>query len=115
MRLIDADALLQNIRRAVYTDDLTTTIAVGICESHVKDMPTVDAEPVKHGRWVMDEYPHDGDVRCSVCRIAIAQMHERYHKLLNALTGGKWYTFYSYCPRCGAKMDLEEVGDGKAD
>lgn len=70
--------------------------------------PTVDAAPVKHGKWVMDEEPHDGDVRCSVCLIAIDQMHERNHKLLNALTGGKWYTFYHYCPRCGAKMDLEE-------
>lgn len=46
MRMIDADALLKNIRRAVYPSDLTTTIAVGICQSHVKDMPTVDAELV---------------------------------------------------------------------
>ena len=53
MRLIDADALLHNIRRAVYPSDLTTTIAVGICESHVKDMPTVDAVPI---------------VRCKDCR-----------------------------------------------
>ena len=53
MRLIDADALLNNIRRAVYPSDLATTIAVGICESHVKDMPTVDSEPV---------------VRCKQCK-----------------------------------------------
>ena len=74
----------------------------------VRNLPAVDAAPVVHGRWVMDENPHDGDVRCSVCLIAIDQMHERNHKLLNALTGGKWYTFYRYCPQCGAKMDLEE-------
>ena len=43
MRLIDADALLNNIRRAIYPSDMTTTIAVDICESHVKNMPTVDA------------------------------------------------------------------------
>ena len=44
MRLIDADELLKNIRRAVYPSDLATTIAVGICESHVKDMPTVQPD-----------------------------------------------------------------------
>lgn len=55
MRLIDGDALLRNIRRAVYPSDLNTTIAVGICESHVKDMPTIDAVLV---------------VRCKDCRYA---------------------------------------------
>ena len=54
MRLIDGDALLNNIRRAMYPSDMTTTLAVGICESHVKDMPTIDAVPVvrcKDCRW----------------------------------------------------------------
>ena len=41
VRLIDGDALMCNVKRAVYTDDLSTTIAVGICESHVKDMPMI--------------------------------------------------------------------------
>lgn len=58
----------------------------------------------KEGEWIMDENPHDGDCRCSVCLVAIDAMHERNHKLLNALTGGKWWTFYHYCPKCGAKM-----------
>lgn len=106
-RLIDADELRENLlwcksqssRYDNYWDDVIARLDV---------QPTVDAAPVKHGRWVMDEYPHDGDVRCSACLIAIDQMHERNHKLLNALTGGKWYTFYSYCPQCGAKMDMEE-------
>lgn len=58
MRLIDGDALLRNIRRAVYPSDLNTTIAVGICESHVKDMPTIDAVPVvrcKDCKWWRNE------------------------------------------------------------
>ena len=56
------------------------------------------------GKWVMDENPHDGDCRCSVCGITIDQMHERNHGILNELTGGKWWTFYKFCPKCGAKM-----------
>lgn len=65
----------------------------------------------RHGRWVMDENPHDGDCRCSACTIAIDQMHERNHGMLNSLTGGKWWTFYRYCPNCGARMDLDEAAE----
>ena len=86
---------------------------INIHRKPLYEIPTVDAVPVKHGRWVMDEEPHDGDVRCSVCLIAIDQMHERNHGLLNVLTGGKWNTFYHYCPNCGAKMDLEETNAEK--
>lgn len=68
MRLIDGDALLRNIRRAVYPSDLNTTIAVGICESHVKDMPTIDAVPVvqcKDCKWWNEEWKHeDGECYC---------------------------------------------------
>lgn len=56
------------------------------------------------GEWIMDENPHDGDCRCSACMIAIDAMHERNHKFLNVLTGGKWWTFYNFCPNCGADM-----------
>ncbi len=115
MRLIDAHKLYEQ-----YETDMRELVKSTNCENIglealsllcgaklIDDAPTVEAAPVKHGRWVMDEEPHDGDVRCSVCLIAIDQMHERNHELLNAITGGKWYTFYRYCPRCGAKMDLE--------
>ena len=50
-RLIDADVLLGNVKRAVYTDDLSTTIAVDICKSHIVKMPTVPAIPVE---WLED-------------------------------------------------------------
>lgn len=61
-------------------------------------------QKAKQAYWVLDEDPHDGDCRCSNCLIAIDAMHERNHSLLNALTGGRWWTFYKYCPWCGAKM-----------
>lgn len=68
MRLIDGDALLRNIRRAVYPSDLNTTIAVGICESHVKDMPTIDAVLVVRCcecKWHYPEYT--GELMCTNC------------------------------------------------
>lgn len=99
MRLIDADALMNNIRRAVYTSDLATTIAVGICENHVKDMQTVDAVPVVHGRWIkmvgMMPPEYHGHYECSEC-----QWHMK--GLRNSWTREEEL---SYCPNCGAKMD----------
>lgn len=62
----------------------------------------------RHGKWILDENPHDGDCRCSVCGVAIDAMNERNHEMLNILTGGKWWTFYHYCPKCGASMDEVE-------
>ena len=42
----------------------------------------VDAEPVRHGHWVVDE---DGNIKCSEC--------------------GHYGVGDDYCERCGAKMD----------
>ena len=73
----------------------------------IDELPTYDVVEVRHGRWILDENPHDGDCRCSVCRVAIDAMNERNHEMLNILTGGKWWTFYHYCPNCGSRMDLD--------
>lgn len=47
--------------------------------------PTIEAEPVRHGRCVTDS---EGYHRCSVC---------------NEHEGNMIY--YRYCPHCGARMD----------
>lgn len=55
----------------------------------IDKLPTVDAEPVKHGLWVkLGKH----DWACSVCRRVVPYS----------------YTGHKYCPNCGAKMD----GDG---
>lgn len=52
----------------------------------IKDMPTVDAVPVKHGHWIVAD---DGVTRCSICYGA--SDYER-----------------SFCGDCGAKMGGEK-------
>ncbi len=48
--------------------------------------PTVEAEPIRHGRWLFDDFDGDGlDYQCSVCKL-----YARCE--------------YNYCPNCGAKM-----------
>ena len=99
-RLIDADALSRIVKLAWETsdsEDFEKSVFIAIATA-----PTIEER--KTGKWILDEDPHDGDCRCSVCHIAIDQMHERNHGLLNALTGGKWWTFYKFCPTCGADM-----------
>lgn len=48
-------------------------------------LPTVDAEPIRHGHWVVDE---DGNITCSEC--------------------GHHGVGDNYCERCGAKMDISD-------
>ena len=56
--------------------------------SEVEDFPAADVQPVKHGRWVLDN-PEQVLMHCSNCN------------WLNL--SWKW----KYCPNCGARMDGE--------
>lgn len=87
MRLIDADNLLAYIK-----EDAKLVASCG--EEHTADdivsiimtAPTIDAEPVRHGRW---ERRYKNYWAHSSC--ACLSPHET-----------------NYCHRCGAKMDLKE-------
>lgn len=54
--------------------------------------PAVDAEPVRHGRWIQNKSvpAYHG---CSYCHAA--------HKMLKSCN---IYVLLNYCPNCGAKM-----------
>ena len=106
MRLIDADALIDNIPQADLNNDKKISKCGAIADMFllVCDAPTIDAVPVVRGEWKMDTDPDDGDCRCSSCKGCIDALHKRNHGLLNAL-GFKLHTFYKYCPNCGAKME----------
>ena len=54
----------------------------------LEQMPTIDAEPVRHGHWTLDRHEHGV---CSVCHMTSVD-----------IIGGE---FHNYCPNCGAKMD----------
>ena len=80
MRLIDADKI--TITRQVYVGALTLKERL---RRLLESQPTVDAEPVRHGHWEVDE---DGNVKCSEC--------------------GHSGVGDNYCERCGAKMNEVE-------
>lgn len=95
-RLIDADALEKEIKRVYCTGcNDYHGLRCRACDTDdaldmIDDAPTVDAEPVRHGRWTE---PYRNDIwdcyECSCC-------------------GEKYDRTWNYCPRCGAKMDLED-------
>lgn len=63
--------------------------AINCAEEMIGHLPTIEAQPVRHGKWTdVNEY-HIGT--CSVC-------------------GNRWGSVdeMHYCPNCGAKMDEVE-------
>jgi hypothetical protein len=90
MRLINEDDVLEIIERvtneAVEKKQPKYLIQPRII-AEIAGLPTIEAEPVKHGRWMYPFY-------CSECGFT------PYYS--SDLT-------YNYCPNCGARMD----GDSK--
>lgn len=116
MRLIDADVLLYLIKDASKDSGFYRPLYDGF-EETVNRCPTIEAEPVRHGRWEdrgglltpmhrYDEFTNPDSVfygTCSVCGRTVYQ-----GGILNG---------FKYCPHCGAKMDLkppEETEKGES-
>lgn len=64
----------------------------------VKDMPTVDAVPVRHGRWIGAE--SQCGIGCPFCGTPVDDFCNSIDYI---------YLIYepNYCPNCGVKMDVE--------
>ena len=99
-RLIDADAL----ERAMYEEafekdtdmqrwDSGCWIRYKLFENVLDAQPTVDAVPVRHGKWI----PHE-DEDGEQCGDECSECGECY-----VMPYGKT----NYCPNCGARMDAE--------
>ena len=73
MRLIDADILDKALTSLRFTADGELAhwgdrkdwcLHGSEIEMLIANAPTVEAEPVRHGHWVVDE---DGNIKCSEC------------------------------------------------
>ena len=107
MRVIDADALTDAIEyiswyhissQGTLADGANSQLHTPLYKADdiyqaIKDAPTIDAELVKHGQWEKvipskSAAKWSNKMSCSIC-----------HK--------QGYTYYNYCPSCGAKMEVE--------
>ena len=96
-KLIDADALKDDIlKSAVMIDDRGIQTGYEIAIELIKRQPTIDAEPVRHAKWIeSDEYDEFSGrlYRCSNCNTFVIGDID------------------NYCPFCGARMDKQETND----
>lgn len=88
MDLIDRSDLLHHLDECIAEGDAQTPITNAVLTAikcAVEQMPTVDAVPVRHGRWIGGGY-----YKCSVC-------------------SSFEFVRTDYCRWCGTKMDEEET------
>ena len=101
---IDRQAAIEAIKRLILPQTKGETMAeeinrvawrcaINCAEEIIGHLPTIEAEPVKRGKWIKIS---DRNYKCSVC--------------------GDWWSgeekeikTFIYCPNCGAKMEEEEA------
>lgn len=93
MRLIDADALFENLDGMMAVSP-TGYIHGDTVADMISDAPTVDAVPVRHGKWIHE------------VRYTIDSLHS-YQQYRCSECGMTYITNTKYCPNCGARMDEE--------
>ena len=99
MRLVDADAFKaegRELYRQAGWDLRDVHYSQMDVECNIDMMPTIEAEPIKHGRWEVVYFDNIPTLAyCSRCDQTLRFTREN-EKTPN------------YCPNCGAKMDGEE-------
>lgn len=95
MELIDRQSALSVCKEYCWTDDEVFiagyNTAIKDTEVKLSKLPTIEAEPVRHGHWVNDTF-------CSECnRFPVdVSFNVNIQKLAK---------YFSYCPHCGVKME----------
>lgn len=84
MRLIDADNL-----KAEFTGNFQKEYDIAQIKAMIDVMPTIEIEPVKHGKWKHFGSGLNMPLYCSRCE----------------KTFPEWFKKFEFCPDCGARMD----------
>ena len=90
-KYIEKESLLKYIDNTVFWNSQGDRLLVYL---EISDFETADVAPVVHGKWLTDVQEVDGCIKCSICGLEL----DKY------IIGGD---MPDYCPKCGAKMDLE--------
>ena len=86
MKLVDVDEVYKVLADYYH---LRTEIQHKALKEAIERIPTVEAKPIRHGRWKGKPIAGYSTVKCSECGYVFME------------NSGKW----NYCPNCGAKMD----------
>lgn len=130
MRLIDADALIEIINNKNYCGSGYQAYYQACSDvfDEIESSPTIEAEPVRRGRWVLkaekggcldyhvrancsecgwDYYSKDGVGNPEFVFSAFCHGNEAA-AILFVLENAKRQKLFCSCPNCGAKMDGKE-------
>lgn len=107
MRLIDADALIDKYQSECSVDVFRYEVI-----EDLRNAPTVDAVPVRHGKWLYDPNGMDWNLPAWVC----SECHQKNDMIPTHIWGKdsmirvtkplRW-AGSKFCPNCGARMDEE--------
>ena len=100
MKLIDPDELRKVMYHNAFEIDSDEQKWDGGCwirykmfEKAIDSVPTIEAEPVRRGRWIgIDDYPYES-WECDQCGCIYEEMPS-------------WVP--NFCPNCGARMEHTE-------
>lgn len=102
MKLIDADALVEDISKeidedkAIYPDDKVSIIFRAGIKTVIRIVKNQDSvDPVKHGHWIHGSSSENIRVTCSECGYKVNYFWDSWQDA-------------KYCPNCGAKMGTKE-------
>lgn len=90
VRLIDNIAIKEQLRAIEQNSKLTDAQKFRSAKFVIENAPTIEAEPVRHGRWIFvgEETTHDGwthrKYKCSECGFSTVEA-------------------INYCQNCGSK------------
>ena len=110
VRLIDANAIVEKLKsyyEALSPDvqsELIRRDEVSSCIAELINAPTIDAQPVKRGKW--SEYSRNAletYIECTNCCVASRPIH-----LQMVTINGSGLP--DYCPNCGADMRGDKDG-----
>lgn len=110
MRLIDADALLDDVLNQVEfvkgfgnneLEDVMLVVFEGI-KQQVAKMPTIEAEPIRHGKWIKMSDADGYYYACSECGEELYRkwFFDREFDLFPKKVS---IDKTQYCPNCGSK------------
>jgi hypothetical protein len=119
MRLINADALKESLKKLKAEGDNRKYVQ-GLQDAIddyfpqiIDDEPTIDAEPVRHGRWIRGTskgWPTSPSCLwyCSCCgeKIRYVDTLRTYQKIKKPVN-----EVNPYCRKCGAKMDRGDCNE----